>query len=229
VGMPAGWAMFEQDDAAPIRGASKSKKRAMPRGAFSSGLGGLTTPPPMAAPSMSRAHAPPKAHARPRAEAYEMDDAPAVPAEVAMDFLEMEQERAAPPPPHGKGRADDLGALFARQLASGLWDDASLGPASELRTHQATFAVLRRLLVEGVDTSHPLYGAPLKKALETLAVVTVADAGLAERLLGLALLLASGARTRSLLLVAIRRAGLYRLTGELADPAALRAWALALP
>lgn len=152
-------------------------------------------------------------------------DEPAEP--PTMDSFEM--ERAAPPPPHGKGGAGDLGALFARQLASGLWDDASLGAASDDRAHRATLAVLRRLLAEGVDTSHALYGAPLKKALEALAVVTVADPGLAERLLGVALLLASGARTRNLLLVAIRRAGLYRLTGELADPAALRAWALALP
>ena len=271
VGMPAGWDMFERDDAAPARSMRKSKKRApvtygaIPPGAFGGHGGGPVTPPPMAAPSprpaapaswdiptFAREEAPklqraapgrasnaPARHrdaakaAAPEADAYAADDLEieslAAPAEAAMDFLEMEQERAAPPPAHGKGRADDLGSLFARQLASGLWDDASLGPASELRTHQATFAVLRRLFAEGVDTSHPLYGAPLKKALETLAVVTVADAGLAERLLGLALLLASGARTRSLLLTAIRRAGLYRLTGELADPAALRAWALALP
>jgi Ca-activated chloride channel family protein len=232
VGMPAGWDMFEQPDAARSGGVRKSKKRALPPSASARGGGSFgplpSAPAPAPAPmpylSTQRLHSLSPA---PRIASFEMDDAYAAPA-AAMDF--MEQERAAPPPPAaGKGRADDLGAVFARQLASGLWDDPSLGAASELRTHQATLAVLRRLLAEGVDTSHPLYGSPLKKALEALAVLTIADAGLAERLLGVALLLASGARTRALLLVAVRRAGLYRLTGELSDPAALRAWALALP
>ncbi|MFO0603271.1 MAG: VIT domain-containing protein [Polyangiales bacterium] len=268
VGLPAGWAMFDQPEGGRARGPMK-KKAARPKPGAVGGVsyGAMPAPAPMGGKGVgskvapSRA-APPEgsllddilgeAGVAPDADGYDtvkkgvahlvaemrgpsgashpaLSRARAAKAAPppAMDFMEMEQERASPSPARGEG-GDDLGSLFARQLASGLWDDASLGPASDARAQRATLAVLRRLLTEGVDTSHPLHGAPLRKALEALAGATL-DASVAEPLLALAWLLATGARTRAAVTAAITRAGLPSLSARLADPAALRAWALALP
>ncbi len=250
VGLPAGWAMFDRAEGGRARGPLKKKARPRP-GAYGGGAYGPMPAPalPAAAPVRSAAvmrraeavdddvmfekaaAAPAPADMAP--EAFERDDVDLAdepsPASAAMDFMEMELAKRAPPPSPWRGKSrDDLGSVFARQLASGLWDDASLGPASDARVQGATLAVLRRLLVEGVDTSHPLFGAPLRKALEALAGAAP-DAAVAEPLLALAWLLATGARTRAAITAAITRAGLADLSARLADPAALRAWALAQP
>jgi Ca-activated chloride channel family protein len=130
-----------------------------------------------------------------------------------------------------KGKADELGGLFGRQLASGLWDDAKLGADGDLRRLRATVAVLRTLVERGVDTTHALYGAPLRKALE--AVVTAAaalaaqDAATCERALGAAWLLAMGPRTRAAVEAAIAAGAYPTLAAMAGDAARVRAWVLA--
>ncbi len=125
----------------------------------------------------------------------------------------------------------DLGTLFARQLASGLWDDASIPGDAAQRTLVATARVLVRLVAEGVDTTHALYGAPLRKALEAVAALAKTllerDSARCELALGAALLLATGQRTRSALLASVDPARCPTLDAKRADPAALRAWILA--
>lgn len=127
--------------------------------------------------------------------------------------------------------AADLGTLFARQLASGLWDDASVPGDAAQRTLVATARVLVRLVAEGVDTTHALYGAPLRKALEAVAALAKTllerDPARCELALGAALLLATGQRTRSALLAVVDPARCPTLDAKRADPAALRAWILA--
>lgn len=128
-------------------------------------------------------------------------------------------------------RGIDLGALFGRQLASGLWDDASLGADGDARRLRATVAVLRTLLAQGVDTAHALYGAQVRKALEAVVAAVAAtgarEKDLGERALGLAWLLATGARTRSAVEGAVATAGFTELSARLKEPAKLREWAAA--
>ncbi len=124
----------------------------------------------------------------------------------------------------------DLGGLFGRQLASGLWDDASLGKDGDARRLRATVAVLRALLAQGVDTAHALYGAQVRKALEavvaTVGAVVASEKELGERALGLAWLLATGARTRSAVEGAVAKAGFTELAARVKSPDELRAWVM---
>jgi Ca-activated chloride channel family protein len=126
---------------------------------------------------------------------------------------------------------ETLGELFARQLASGLWDDASGGADAELRQLGATVRVLVRLVTEGVDAAHPLYGAPLRKAID--AVITLArdcagrDPARSELALGAAWLLATGPRTRSALRVVIDAGPFAVVAAKRQNTDELRAWVLA--
>ena len=76
---------------------------------------------------------------------------------------------------------------------------------------RAIAAVLRTLVERGVDTTHPLYGVPLRKALEAVlkaaAALASQDAAACERALGAATL-----------------ATLAAMAG---DAAKVRAWVLA--
>jgi Ca-activated chloride channel family protein len=60
---------------------------------------------------------------------------------------------------------DSLGALFARQLASGLWNGDGDGDGALL---MSTAKVLARAFAEGVDAAHPIFGAQIKKAIEAI-------------------------------------------------------------
>jgi Ca-activated chloride channel family protein len=117
-------------------------------------------------------------------------------------------------------RADGAGSLegvLQAQRASGLWD----GPGALT----ATIAALRTLVREGITTSHAVYGANAKKAVEAV-VVAAASAAIPphdrEAALLLAYLVASGRKSRALVLDAIR-AHAPGLEARLADEAALRA------
>ena len=88
---------------------------------------------------------------------------------AVMDLMESaddwEEEAQAPM------RADvgeDIGGMFARQLASGLWES---GDSSEAGRLAATTACLLRCAREGIDTSNPIYGAQVTKAVEALSTV----------------------------------------------------------
>ncbi len=248
VSLPAGWAMFEAErsvdelalDAggrhvnkttgAPI-GAAR-RKRAMP-------------PPAARAAPVASAAMPPKPAEKLVARDEPMDvfapddDVPVVTAGCSDDDFELAAAPLAQPagreakerakgeaaPTHG---ATDLGALFARQLASGLWDDPSLGADGPARRLRATARALQRLAREGVDTTHALYGAPLRKALEAVAALAAtlaaSEAALCELALAAAWTLATGQRTRDALSAAIEKGGYPALTSLRQNPVALRRW-----
>ena len=213
VGLPAGWAMFDQERAA----GESAKGGAVRRGGMMPPLGGAPTAKKRAKPPMVMASAmPPMASMPAPAPALRpmpqspgaMAPAKAAPAQgraslsATFDLMESEAVLSV-----RKESVDELGAVFGRQLASGLWDDAALGADNDLRRLRATARVLRLLVERGVDTTHGLYGVPLRKALE--AVVTAAaalaaqDAATCERALGAAWLLAMGPRTRAAIEAAI--------------------------
>ena len=159
VGLPAGWAMFDQPGAG-VRGTDEeegrapearrgrrrlvrrdARARADGRGAAQGGpepsraarrvlpddiLGEAGSPDADGPDTVKKGRPPRRTPQASGASHPALAPEPQAPP-PAMDFMEMEQERASPSPARGEG-GDDLGSLFARQLASGLWDDASLGP-----------------------------------------------------------------------------------------------------
>lgn len=60
----------------------------------------------------------------------------------------------------------DLGGMFARQLASGLWGASE---DSDLGRFNVTMEHLERCLHEGIDSSHAVYGAQVTKAVDAMA------------------------------------------------------------
>jgi Ca-activated chloride channel family protein len=88
---------------------------------------------------------------------------------------------------------DPIAALFARQLASGLWQDDD-GPAL------ATARALEMCAEQRIDTTHPVYGAQVKKAIEALcawAADPQADAAGLTLALAAALQIAAGKRLQA--------------------------------
>ena len=71
----------------------------------------------------------------------------------------------------------DLGATFAAQLASGLWES---GDSSDRGLLGATAAILERCAKEGVDSSNPIYGAQITKAVDALCALAEAAANRGE-------------------------------------------------
>jgi Ca-activated chloride channel family protein len=93
---------------------------------------------------------------------------------------------------------DPLAALFAQQLASGLWEGDR---ADEEARVTATERALAACAARGVDSAHAVYGAQVKKAAEALcALARGPHAALADTLrlaLATALRVASGRRLRA--------------------------------
>lgn len=104
---------------------------------------------------------------------------------------------AAPAP---SGGPFDPTALFEGQLASGLWEGAD---GTEPARLLATAGVLAALYKAQIDSSHPTFGAQVRKAVEAVckAAEELAKKGGAERAimaaLAAAFLVASGKRLRS--------------------------------
>jgi Ca-activated chloride channel family protein len=199
---------------------------AMARASMAAPSAGAPPPPPLGARYESAKMKKEAARDEEAVEYYAMADY-AGNADGGADDLFMAEAEPSP----AKAAADDLGAVFGRQLASGLWDDAALGADTELRRLRATAAVLRALVAQGVDTTHALYGVPLRKAIEAV-VAAVASVGAqdpvaGERALAAAWLLAMGPRTRAAVEATIAR-GAYATLGPMAgDAARVRAWVLA--
>ncbi|MBX7197121.1 MAG: hypothetical protein K1X94_34045, partial [Sandaracinaceae bacterium] len=134
-------------------------------------------------------------------------DAMAAPADLVSYSREEAQKESASP----------LDRTLEAQRASGLWDASHT-------TLAASIAALRVLVREGITTSHAIYGANAKKAVEavvSLAGSTAIPASERETALLLAYLVASGRKSRALVLDAIR-ASAPALEARLADEAALR-------
>ncbi len=91
---------------------------------------------------------------------------------------------------------EEIGALFARQGAVGLWETPESSPLL------ATVSCLERCAREGIDTSHAVYGSQLSKAVEALAklIEPLSEAGEQDELVTRALLamasVVSGKRAR---------------------------------
>jgi Ca-activated chloride channel family protein len=187
VNLPAGWAMFDKlrspryrmPAAVPMGGRPLVAAMSMPPGARGGG--------PRAVMAKAGAFFGAGRARQDLEDSYGLGmaaaGAPAYPASF---------EPAQPEPPNPTRE------LLQRQLASGLWDDAT--PGDPLAQARATTEALLELLRAGVDTAHGLYGAQVKKAVAALARLAVTLAGrdheLAERALGVAWLAASGRRTR---------------------------------
>jgi Ca-activated chloride channel family protein len=252
VARPAGWDMFGGASGSRPRGAAGA---VMARAAGAAGSPPLAAPAPMAAmspmpaPSASRVFSPrentasaggapaggfissilkkilpppqqgPSAPVRDDFSASASDDSDGALAEEVQESV----ETALP---------DDLMTLFAQQLLVGLWEEpgANRGGQSaeviEERQVRRTVAVLQRLVHEGIDTSHAVFGVQVRKAIEALlqAIPGLASRGLVslvEEALGVAWLVASGPRTRSSVLAVAQ--GFPAMKGRLADEPALRA------
>lgn len=91
---------------------------------------------------------------------------------------------------------DEPVTIMARQLASGLWSESD-----DRSAVRETSLALWRLYCAGVNTTHAMYGTPVKKAVEALLErvkkLAVSDAVLVSFALGVAWLIATGRRTRT--------------------------------
>lgn len=90
-------------------------------------------------------------------------------ARAAAPSMDLQEDEAAAPVRADAG--EDIGGMFARQLASGLWEG---GDGSDAGRLAATTACLARCVREGIDSSNPIYGAQVTKAVDALS--TVAEA-----------------------------------------------------
>ena len=120
----------------------------------------------------------------------------------------------------------DIQSLFERQLASGLWAGATDTDEARLL---ATARALLACFNDGVDTSHAVFGMPLKKAILTIRRVAdqVAGQGHGEHAIAAAFaaafLVASGSRLRKEILdAATANAKTKRPAAELTDTDAAR-------
>lgn len=130
----------------------------------------------------------------------EADAAVAEYAPAAFDASASESEDDARPT--GRPQPLDASTILARQSASGLWEEAGRDPI------EATAFALTSLLPFGINTSHAMYGAQIKKAIEALLDRVAAASSFDPKILALALgaawLLASGRRTRGAVEAAAR-------------------------
>lgn len=219
--------------ARPVMAAPSAGLPSLARRVFASMAPGAPPPPPAAAPAPMAQGARPAPMREMVAskggsfDRMESDDDELSMMDMGDEPFAAEESAKVKKEAHG---GIDLGALFGRQLASGLWDDASPGKDGEARRLRATVAVLRALLEAGVDTAHALYGAQVRKALEAVVAAATAlgasEKELGERALGLAWLLATGARTRSAIEGAVAKAGFTELAARTKEPAKLRAWVM---
>lgn len=230
VSAPHGWAMFggraEERLArggAPTGSALYSK--GMAPGAPMPAMAAPPRPAPMAAPAPRRRLSGPITGAPPPPPAaFEVDDfedfSVAAPDMDAMfDGSAGIGSRAdhKPAPPREEA-STGIDATLQRQRASGLWD-------ADPTSLTATIEALRALLRDGITTAHPIYGANAKKAIEAVAAIA-SDSRIAalerETALLLAYLVASGRKSRALVIDAIRKHA-SGLEPRLGDEAALRA------
>ncbi len=155
---------------------------------------------------------------------------PAREAEAALDELAAFDAPEPAPSPAPKDGGVDAWSIVERQQLSGLWHDGAPGDCDgDARAARATVEALIRLLGGGITSAHPLYGEPVRKAIEALlqllprlARARAEDRALCTRALAVAWLAAEGKRTRRVV-----RAAIDALAPELAtrldDEAALRA------
>jgi Ca-activated chloride channel family protein len=145
-----------------------------------------------------------------------------VPASPASPAPRMESKRdAAKEKSVANPIVQDPSSTMSQQLASGLWSESD--DRSAVRD---TARALWSLFTQGVTTAHPMYGTPVKKAIEALLdrvkKLAATDESLAAFALGVAWLVATGRRTRGD--VEALAAANPQCAGKLSDERAARAW-----
>jgi hypothetical protein len=127
---------------------------------------------------------------------------------------ESKREEAAP-------RGVDPASVMAKQLASGLWSERD-----DRTAVRETALALWSLAQQSVNSTHPMYGTPVKKAVEALLErvkkLSATDGALASFALGVAWLIATGRRTRSD--IEAVAATIPECGSKLGDERATRAW-----
>lgn len=213
VNAPAGWAMFQAPAfqnfvggrSAPMGAAAPTAAPMMMPMRASAGM-----PPPMASAPAPAQHIGSKGSGMFTRAKRMM--------ESVFESGSVKQEEEADRGPS----SDPVFAILSRQLASGLFDDVGKGKDADLLT--STTRALIDLLKHGVDAAHALHGELVKKAI--VALIPLAARVLsshAERALAVAWVCAAGKRTRTLVLDAVRTAGLDDLAARTRDEASLRA------
>jgi Ca-activated chloride channel family protein len=134
----------------------------------------------------------------------------------SMDGALAEAERARVLPGCSEAQSarpgDPVAAILARQLASGLWDQAT--EATRAGQVRATALALLDLLQAGITSSDARHGPQIRKAIE--ALLKLASEGIDDRrwlelALGVAWLCATGPRTRAHVDAALRSHGVSDL------------------
>ncbi len=175
---PAGWAMFEpKPDLWP----------SIPMPAMSAGIAGSVMP---AMTGMAAAGARFASHMVAKAQSVVSGTR----GKISPDFTD-----GMPDEPPSSSLADPVGAILARQLASGLWGGGAEGQAAWMSQLKTTAFALLELLDAGVTSSDPRHGAQIRKAISALlelAARGVDDPRWLELALGVAWLCATGPRTR---------------------------------
>jgi hypothetical protein len=146
------------------------------------------------------------------------DAGPSAPSSASAPAKAEAKERVA----EKAARIDDPATIMARQLASGLWSERD-----DRSAVRETALALWSLSRASVNTTHPMYGTPVKKAVEALLErvkkLGVSDAALASFALGVAWLIATGRRTRAD--IEAVASAVPACAGKLSgDEAATRAW-----
>lgn len=117
--------------------------------------------------------------------------------------------------------SDDPAEIMGRQLASGLWSDGNDRDAVE-----QTARALWSLYTASISSAHPMYGTPIKKAvdalLERVRRLSATDEKLAAFALGVAWLIATGRRTRGEIEATAR--GMAACADKLSDELETRRW-----
>ncbi|MBL8111735.1 MAG: VWA domain-containing protein, partial [Acidobacteria bacterium] len=206
VAAPAGWGMFRRQRNALTHTGGFAAPAAAAVSAASFGaaaaMAGAAPPPPPSPAQFSPSPAKSKRAMRPaggRASLFDRDSF----AEGASSYPSAEQmaeEAPAQTPQFASGSPE---SILAKQLASGLFPGEGAGSDS-VRTLRGTAAALLALHRLGVDASHAVHGALVRKAVDALlaldATVWAEDAAATRAALAAALLVATGPRTRTRLL-----------------------------
>jgi Ca-activated chloride channel family protein len=205
VAAPAGWGMFRrQRDSLTRTGGF-----AAPAAVAMSAMAGAAPPPPPSPAHFSPSPAKSKRAMRRaggrardaggRAAMFDRDSF-AEGASAYPSAEPMAEEAPAQTPSFASGSPE---SILARQLASGLFPGEGAGSDS-VRTLRGAAAALLGLYRLGVDASHAVHGALVRKAVDALlaldAAVWAADAGATRAALAAALLVTTGPRSRTRLL-----------------------------
>jgi Ca-activated chloride channel family protein len=239
VHLPAGWAMFEEPRGMGAYAANPAARvladlascppgPAGAAGLIARGVGavlGAAVAPIRAAARHAPADSPScSTRGSSRARAARASLGRAAMDALAGGFSGAPDEAPPPPRPH-----DPVIAILERQLATGLWPAARTHGDRTARQLVATARAMLELLALGVDTSHKVHGAQVRKAVAAVVAEAPRAAEHGVRAVSAALaaawLAASGRRERKRVVEAIDAAGARELAALIGDAARVREYA----